>query len=97
MIIITAYNNTEDIIQALKEGQVRGMMMDNLRALYFAPLIKAEQLFAIQFYQHPSMHGILATNLSAEITSCLVEKSEIMQYRILEQMSRKTAPIGVSF
>ena len=89
------YNNTDDIIQVIKREEVHGMMMDNLRTLHFAPVIQAGGLFAIQFYQHPSMHGILAHDLPAEVTSCLVEKSEITQYIILEQMSGKTAPIRV--
>ena len=53
-------------------------------------------MFAIQFYQHPSMHGILAHDLPGNITSCLVERSEVMQYQILERMGQKTAPIGVN-
>ena len=71
------------------------MMMDNIRALYYAPVIEREKLFAIQFYSFPCMHGIVARHLSHEVTSCLVEQSETMQYRILERLNGHTAPIKV--
>ncbi len=92
---VAVYNSTAEIFRALDNNDISGMMMDNIRALYYAPVIEREKLFAIQFYSFPCMHGIVARHLSHEVTSCLVEQSETMQYRILERLNGHTAPIKV--
>ena len=78
------------MIEAVEEGEVDGILLDNLMAVHEAAKLETEDLHSIRIIPHSSARGIVVQNMPDEAVLCFSRIAMQDKYNMLDSIMDMT-------